>query len=254
MCGMDAAMMRPARCQLHQGDCLAILPTLGDRSVQCVLTDPPYGTTDCAWDKVPDLVAWWQHIDRITTETAVVAVFCAQPFTTTLINSNRKSFRYDLVWDKCHPVGFLNANRQPLRAHEQVLIFCRRPKHSIYNPQFTPGKPYVSRPRLRPSGVYRKSNPHTTINPGRRYPTSILRYAKPSSAERRHPTEKPTSLMAWLVRTYSKSGQTILDPFMGSGSTGQAALEAGRRFIGIERDPTIHRTAVDRLSNFKEQT
>ncbi len=243
---------RLAKCQLQQGDCLELLPLLPDRSVQCVITDPPYGTTDCHWDQVPDLASWWQQIDRVTTEGAIVAVFCAQPFTTTLINSNRKAFRYDLVWDKIRPVGFLNANRQPMRVHEQVIIFCRRPGLSLYDPQFTAGSPYRSAPRLRAHGVYRQSSPIETINPGRRHPTSILRYAKPTQPRRLHPTEKPVALLNWLVRSYSRSGHTVLDPFMGSASTGEAALAAGRRYIGIERDRTIFRTAFDRLLRVRQ--
>jgi site-specific DNA-methyltransferase (adenine-specific) len=242
-------MKRHQRIQLYLGDCLQVMQRLPDRSVHAVITDPPYGTTDCHWDQVPDLDTWWMQIERVATEGAIIAIFCAQPFTTHLINSRRKLFRYDLVWDKVRPVGFLNANRQPMRVHEQVIIFCRRPKLSTYQPQFLPGTPYISRGKARGGGgsVYRKSNPIDTINIGTRHPTSILRFAKPGK-ERRHPTEKPVTLLNWLVRSYSRPGQTILDPFMGSASLIEAAASAGRRAIGIERDPTIFRTAVDRAS------
>ncbi len=242
-------MRRHQRIQLHSGDCLAVMQQLPDRSIHSVITDPPYGTTDCRWDQVPDLDAWWTQIERLTTEGAVIAIFCAQPFTTQLINSRRKHFRYDLVWDKVRPVGFLNANRQPMRVHEQIVIFCRRPGLSTYNPQFIAGTPYVSKGRTRGGGgqVYRKSKPVDTINQGTRHPTSILRFDKPGRG-RLHPTEKPVPLLNWLVRSYSKPGQTVLDPFMGSASLIEAASRAGRRAVGIERDPTIFRTAVERVS------
>lgn len=224
--------------------------SLPDRFVHAVITDPPYGSTDCAWDRRVDLTLWWEQVDRVSTETSVVACFAAQPFATDLINSRRKAFRYDLVWDKQQAVGFLNANRQPLRAHELLLVFCRSPGKSVYRPQFTPGRPYITRAhdRMNASPIYRKRKRVDTINDGRRHPTSILRYPKPSKAERRHPTQKPLGLLTWLVNSYSLPGQTILDPFAGSGSTGVAAVQAGRRFIGIERDPTNYRAAFEWLS------
>jgi site-specific DNA-methyltransferase (adenine-specific) len=246
-------MGRNQKSQLFNADCFSILPTLSDRSVQCVITDMPYGTTDCHWDKAPDLDAWWIQLERIATEGAVFVLFAAQPFTTALINSRPKWFRYDLTWDKVRAVGHLNANRQPMRVHEQVLIFCRRPALSTYNPQFTPGTPYrTKKAGGKLSQVYRASNAYSSVNPGRRHPTSILRFEKPSQRDRLHPTEKPTSLLAWLVRSYSKPGQTVLDTFMGSGSTIAAAIAAGRHAIGIERDPEIFAAASRRIERVRE--
>ena len=241
-------MRRHLRAELHLGDCLVVLKTIAARSVHCVIIDPPFGSTDCHWDQVPDLAAMWVELDRVTTEGAVFAIFCAQPFTTALINSRPKWFRYDLVWDKIKPVGHLNANRQPMRQHEQVLIFSRRPSASVYRPQMLPGKPYRMTKRANDGGrVYRGAKAHVTVNLGTRHPTSILRFAKPGR-ERRHPTEKPVTLLAWLVHSYSLPGQTVLDAFMGSASTIEAAVGAGRRAIGIERDLSIYRTAVERVS------
>lgn len=241
--------MTQLQCELHLGDCLTILPTLSDKSVHLLLTDPPYGTTDCHWDKVPDLNAWWTQVERVATGGAVFAIFCAQPFTTALINSRPKLFRYDLVWDKIRPVGHLNANRQPMRVHEQVLIFCRRPSLSTYAPQFLPGKPYRSKKKAGQQGaVYRHAGASETINLGTRHPTSILRFDKPGQKVRIHPTEKPVPLLAWLVRSYSRPGQTVMDTFGGSMSTGVAAIDAGRHFIGIERDPEIFAAGEQRLA------
>lgn len=237
---------KEARCRLFFGNCLEVMASFADRSVHAVLTDPPYGSTDCRWDTRVDLRAWWEQVDRVTAETAIVVSFAAQPFATDLINSNRKAFRYELVWDKVSPVGFLNANRQPMRRHELLLVFCRRPGKSVYNPQFEVGTPYVSRGRVRCGSVYRPSGAVITINTGTRHPTSILRFPKPSKG-RIHPTEKPVPILAWMVRSYSRPGQTILDPFMGSGSTGVAAIAAGRRFISIEQDRSIFAAARQRL-------
>lgn len=238
---------RSPRCRLILGDCVSLMKRLPDRFVHTVLTDPPYGSTDCTWDKLVDLSAWWEQVDRVTTETSVVACFAAQPFATDLINSRRKAFRYELVWDKLAPVGFLNANRQPLRVHELLLIFCRRPSASTYLPQFSAGKPYKMKAKAGRCSVYRSHGAVSIDNPGRRHPTSILRHAKPTGKRRRHPTEKPVSLLSWMVLSYTRPGTTILDPFMGSGSTGEASLLHGRRFIGFERDPAIFRSACERL-------
>ncbi len=234
-------------CCLFRGDCFEHLPNIPDRSIHTVITDHPYGSTDCHWDQVVDLSAWWREINRVTVETSIVACFAAQPFATDLINSNRKSFRYELVWDKVAPVGFLNANKQPMRVHELLLIFSRRPGKSVYNPQKTPGKPYISQARADSASVYRTHGARQTINTGWRHPVSILRHSKPSSRHRLHPTEKPLSLCEWLVLSYSRPGTTILDTFMGSAPVGHAALKHDRRFIGIERDESIFATAKKRL-------
>lgn len=233
-------MSSSVSCRLIQGDCLDVLKTLPAGSIHAVITDPPFGCTDCHWDQRPDLAAWWAEIDRVTTFGSAVVVFSQQPFTTDLINSNRRAFRYELVWDKVSPVGFLNANRQPMRVHEHVLIFCRRPRQGVYNPQKFPGKPYTSKARVSDgTAIYRKHKAVDTVNTGNRHPTSILRFPKPTAKERRHPTQKPRGLLGWLVRSYSLPGQTVMDCFMGSGSLIEEALAAGRNAIGIERDPAF---------------
>jgi DNA modification methylase len=241
-------MSASVSCELLQGDCLEVMRSIPAGTVHLVLTDPPFGCTNCHWDKCPDLAAWWAEVDRVTTVGSAVVVFSQQPFTTDLINSNRRAFRYELVWDKLAPVGFLNANRQPMRVHEHVLIFCRRPRQGVYNPQKFPGKPYTARATERKATpVYRKYRPVGRVNTGDRHPTSILRFAKPSGRDRRHPTQKPLGLMDFLVRSYSLPGQTVLDTFMGSGVTIEAAVAAGRHAIGIERDPAFYAATAAHL-------
>ncbi|OHD22781.1 MAG: hypothetical protein A2Y38_20145 [Spirochaetes bacterium GWB1_59_5] len=217
-----------------------------DGSVDLILTDPPYGVTACAWDKRPDLEAMWREFNRIVPDRGAIVVTATQPFATDVINANRRFFRYDLVWAKSNPVGFLNARRMPLRQHELVLVFYR--KLPVYNPQMVPGEIRVSGARA-PSdkpGVYAryKTLAHESHE---RYPTSLLPFDKDGAGEGRHPTQKPLSLFEYLVRTYSAPGALVFDPFMGSGTTALAARRTGRRYLGFELDEAYHRMAQQRL-------
>jgi len=234
---------------LYHTDCFDFLAGCPAGAFSAVVTDPPYGSTDCRWDKPFDLARWWQLVDRATSPAAVVASFAAQPFATNLINSNRKAFRYELVWKKTRPVGFLNANRQPLRDHELIVVFCRRPGRSIYHPQKTPGKPYHTKNHGK-ANVYARHERCETINHGDRHPRSVLAIDEPGRG-RWHPTQKPVALCEWLVRSYTSPGDTVVDPFAGSCSTALACLASGRRFVGCERDPKNFRRAVERLQAAK---
>lgn len=240
--------------QLWHDDCLAIMPTLADGSIDLLLTDPPYGTTALPWDQAIDYSTFWAQAHRVVKPTGIIAVFCAQPMATDLINANRRHFRYDLIWHKTMPVGFLDANRRPLRAHENIFIFCQRWRGarnrllSTYNPQFTDGTPYVSRHggvcALYGTKTQRQARQNTD---GRRHPVSVLTYPRETTG-RFHPTQKPLPLLRWLIQTYSHPGETVLDPFMGSGNTGMAALGLGRQFLGIERDSAYYTSAWGRLN------
>lgn len=235
---------------LRLGDCLEHLSSIPSESVDAVITDPPYGTTAFAWDVPVDLSIWWREIHRICKPPSLVVTFSAQPFTTDLINSNRREFRYELIWCKTRGVGFLDANKRPLRAHENILIFSQRwrgPKNSkltTYNPQYTPGKPY----RRNSSGAIRSGHYGTYTEmkrgseDGRRHPLSwqlVTSHSGPS----KHPTQKPLELVRWLVLSYTNPGDLVVDPFMGSGPTGVACKQLGRRFIGMERDPHYYDVA-----------
>lgn len=228
--------MRDLRCwrgqRLYAGNSFEILPGLRSNSIDLVLSDPPYGTTALAWDTKIDVNEFWRQINRIAKPTAVIALFAAQPFATDLINANRRFFRYELIWEKVMPVGFLDANRRPLRAHENILIFAHQFKGSSYNAQMTEGaKPYRSTNHC--SAHYgRHGDGHVTVNKGTRHPRSVLKFAhdRPSL----HPTQKPLDLVRWLVRSYSKPGDRILDPFAGSLTTLCACRLEKRRGIAIE--------------------
>ena len=222
------------------GDAFEALKELGDESVDAVITDPPYGTTYLGFDK--EFRAGWPGWDvlfgellRVAKPRAPIVLFGAQPMVTDVVQAGRKWFRYDMIWEKSRAMGFLGAKRRPLRAHEHILVFSKA-GYPTYNPQMTEGKPYTSS-QGRACGQYRLGMKQiSTVNTGTRYPRSVIHAANPR-VRSPHPTAKPVELMRWLVRTYSNPGDTVLDPFMGSGSTGVACVEEGREFIGVELDP-----------------
>lgn len=236
-------------CTLIHGDCLEIMPTLEPGSVDLVLTDPPYGTTHNRWDSVIPFEGMWKGIHRLSNETTPVVLFSQMPFGASLICSNPQEFRYEWIWHKNNPTGFLNANRMPMRAHENVLVFYKR--LPLYNPQKSPGKPYrpgtVSRESVnygKFDGAQRKEYPD-----GSRFPTDVIKYSNCSDRSGGHPTQKPVDLLRYLIRTYTNPGDTVLDFTMGSGSTGVACVEEGRKFIGIELDDHYYDIACKRVLN-----
>jgi DNA modification methylase len=220
---------------LYQADCFQVFKALPDRSVDALITDPPYGRTSLPWNKAVDWPAFWREADRICTQTAVMVLFSAQPFTTDLINSNRSGFRYELIWHKTLAVGWLSANRRPLRAHENILVFARKFIGSTYNPQKELGhKPY----RSQQSGTAAQYARHRAGNSqsltSERHPRSVLHF--PSRREvRLHPTQKPLGLLEWLVHSYTNPGETVLDPLMGSSTTGVACRPAADALLGWSR-------------------
>lgn len=231
--------------RLLHGDCLDLLSTIPSASVDLILTDLPYGLTANKWDSVIPLDALWQHYWRIAKPSAAVVLTAMQPFTSALVLSQPKAFRYVWVWDKRRVTGFLNAKRQPLRQHEDILVFCRQAP--AYNPQFGLGKPYKAT-RRGSSPNYDRAERTSSVNDGRRYPTSIIDIPSPV-AKGRHPTQKPVALMEYLIRTYSSPGDTVIDSCMGSGTTGVACVNTGRDFIGIERDPDYFTMAQRRIAD-----
>lgn len=223
---------------------------LTGRGVQAaaIITDPPYGTTALGWDEPLDLIRWWKLVAAISGPLTMAVVFSQQPFTTDLIASNRKQWRYELIWEKSCPVGFLDAKLKPLRAHEHVQVFSARLKGSIYNPQKTAGKPYKAHSSANPSPIWGRHLNYSDANPtGERYPRSVLRFASEAKRNLIHPTQKPLALLEWLVRTYTHPGDLVLDPFSGSGTTALACLRTGRRCIAVERDPVMFARSAARL-------
>lgn len=250
---------------LRQGDCLKIMKSIPDGSVDLVLTDPPYGITKCVWDKVVDFELMWQEIRRISKQNAALVFFSAQPFTTDLINSNRKMFRYEIIWEKAQKTGFYNAHKAPLRCHENILVFYQRPP--TYNPQKHHSGKLREIGHSRRNSDFKKTNGNFVgkvsaeaaenweyIDDGTRFPADVVKFSNWNGAlfgntqkATKHPTQKPVDLLEYLVRTYTNEGDTVLDCFMGSGSTGVACANTGRKFIGIEMDKHYFSVAKERI-------
>lgn len=241
--------------RLELGDCHEFLQSLPDSSVDLVCIDSPYGTTQLEFDKaVLDWPEIWRQAYRVCKPSAVQLCFSAQPFTTDLITSNRGRFRYELIWPKTTSTGFLNAPNRPLKNHENVLVFAENQSQSTYNPQMWRSGAYgvVKRSpvEMRHYGQQAQS---LKVNNGERYPLTVLPYTAGQQANSIHPTAKPLELLCYLVKTYSNPGDTVIDFFAGSGTTGAACLLTGRNFIGCELDPTYHRAAVRRLDAIQDQ-
>lgn len=238
------AAERSSMIQIFNEDCLDGMTRIQDGAVDLVLCDLPYGTTDCSWDTVIPFEPLWKEYRRVLKHNGALALMAAQPFATDLINSARKIFRYDLVWEKTAPVGFANCRRMPLRSHELVLLFYRR--QPTYNPQglVKLEKPIVKRGAHKGGDVYHglgKDHVQEYTN----YPRSVLRF--PFKGRRIHPTQKPVELMEYLVRTYSNPGDLVLDNCMGSGTTAIACMNSGRRFVGFEQDEKYFAAARKRI-------
>lgn len=238
---------------LRNGDCLELMKGIPDGSVDMILCDLPYGITRNKWDSIIPLDRLWERYKRVIKENGAIVLFSAEPFTSLLITSNIKWFRYDLIWYKTRGSDFLNANRKPLRAHENICVFYK--KQPIYNAQKTEGKPYTSKGGGTTSSNFGKynANHHTENKDGKRYPLSVLRFSGEPNRGKQHPTQKPTDLLEWLIKTYTNDGETVLDNCMGSGSTGVACVNTNRNFIGIELDEGYFNIAKTRIEDAENE-
>jgi site-specific DNA-methyltransferase (adenine-specific) len=229
------------------GDCLDILPTLTDNSVDMVLVDLPYGTTACKWDSIIPLDKLWEQYNRICKEDGAMVFTAAQPFTTILAASNLDNFRYEWIWEKPQGTNPMNAKVMPLKSHENILVFYR--KRPVYNPQMWYSTPYsgFSSNTSKIGEVYGSAKSKHRDNPdGSRYPKTVLKFKQEKGL---HPTQKPVEMMEYFIKTYSNEGDTILDNTMGSGTTGVAAIKCNRRFIGIEQDEEYYKISKERINN-----
>ncbi|MCW8966850.1 MAG: site-specific DNA-methyltransferase [Candidatus Pacearchaeota archaeon] len=234
---------------LIHGDCLEKLYWVIDGSVDLVLTDPPYGTTACKWDTVIPFEPMWSEIWRVLKPNGACALFGSEPFSSHLRMSQIKYFKYDWIWDKVNKFsGHLNAKKQPLRITEVITIFYR--KQCAYNPIMVPGKPYTTISSGAKTKNYGKQiDKVKTINTGLYYPKNLLAIPGDErvSVGRIHPTQKPVALLEYIIKTYTLEGETVLDFTMGSGSTGVACVNTGRKFIGIEEDDKYFEIAKQRI-------
>ncbi|MGP3399698.1 DNA-methyltransferase [Lactobacillus crispatus] len=222
-----------------QGDTIAKMKEIPDNSVDLLLVDLPYGTTQNKWDSVIPLPDLWEQYHRVVKENGAMIFTASGMFTAKLILSNPKEYKYNYTWIKSKATNFLNAKKQPLRKHEDILVFYR--KQPTYNPQMTSGSAYSKGIRKdQITGSYGDFRPVLVKSKGKRYPVDVL-YFKTAEAEGKvvHPTQKPVSLGRYLIRTFSNPGDVVLDNTSGSGSFLVAALQEGRNFIGIEKNENV---------------
>ena len=250
---VSPAIAKPfvSRSTFYHGDCLIEMDKIADKSVDMILCDLPYGVTQNKWDAIIPFDKIWQKYERVIKYNGAIVLTAQDKFTAKLILSSEKLHRYNLIWQKSRPTGFLNANRLPLRNHEDICIFYK--KLPTYNPQFSEGNPNHIKDGLQPTynnnnyGNF-KATIQTVSN--KKHPKSIIDIPSLDSCELLHPTQKPVALMEYLIKTYTNEGETVLDNCMGSGTTGVACKKTGRHFIGIEKDEKYFEIAVSRVSAY----
>ena len=238
--------------QLLHGDCLVRMAEIPDGSVDMILADLPYGTTACKWDNVIPFEPLWKHYWRVLKPNGAVVLFGSEPFSSHLRMSQIKHYKYDWVWHKTQATGHLNCQKQPMRCVELISVFYQ--KQCPYIPQITDKAPKSIRPRGRgkESDCYGAFDPlaPALLPDDKSYPSQVLHIPNTNHGERGyHPTQKPVALLEYLIKTYTLEGETVLDNTMGSGSTGVAAVNTGRRFIGIEKDDKYFAIAERRIAD-----
>ena len=235
-----------SKIQLYQGDCLEVMKNIPDKSVDLVLTDPPYGTTACKWDSVIPLEPMWKELKRITRPNSAIVLFGTEPFSSTLRISN-KDYKYDWIWEKNTGTNFLHAKRMPIRFTENIHVFIEG--SSWYYPQKTTGHAPTNSGVGRNTGNVYSGNSKVNYKGGdtTRFPKNIIEFKSVNNYKRIHPTEKPVALMEYLIKTYSNEGDVVLDFTMGSGTTGVACVNTNRNFIGIEMDEKYFEIATKRI-------
>lgn len=231
--------------QLHHGDCLEVMKSIPDGSIDMVLADPPYAMTNCDWDSIIPFEPMWKQLKRITKKNGAIALFGSEPFSSKLRMSNLKMFKYDWVWEKNQVTGFLSCNLAPLKITENISIFYQ--KQPTYNPQMTKGKPYKA-VRNHVSQIYGYQHNNTINNKGSRHPQNLIFFPL-SRKKGNHPTQKPVALLQYLILTYTLENETVLDFCAGSHSTGVACINTKRKFVGIEKELKYHTLGKNRLEN-----
>jgi len=239
-----------SKIKLYNDDMFNVLSKIEPQSIDLLLTDFPYGTLNKRneWDVIIDYEQFWKYVDIICKPTAAIISTAQQPFTTKLISTNYSMFRYCLIWEKSKATGYLNSKKMPLKAHEDIVVFYK--KICTYNPQMTKGTPYDKGTAVRDTDAYGKQTKaiHVKNKDGMRFPRSVIYFKTAESEGKLHPTQKPLALMEYLIKTYSNENDTILDPCMGSGTTGVSCIETNRTFIGIEKDENYFNLASSRIN------
>ena len=236
---------------IHHGDCLELMRDINDKSIDMILCDLPYGTTACKWDSVIPFEPLWSHYKRIIKDNGAIVLTASQPFTSALVMSNIKMFKYELIWEKTNSVDFALAKIRPRKRHENIVIFCNG-KHT-YNPQMEKGRPYIDRPRKRTNRIHGSDMPNLGIsNHGVRYPSSVQKISNGNN-NISHPTQKPVTLFEYLIKTYTNEGELILDNCAGAGTTAIAAINTNRNYILMEKDEGYFNIAKDRIKSHESK-
>jgi site-specific DNA-methyltransferase (adenine-specific) len=249
---------------IYNEDCLEGMKRIPDQSIDLILCDLPYGTTMCDFDKsIIPFEPLWEQYKRIIKPNRAIVLFAQQPFTTYLISSNIDMWKYNWVWEKDNGTNFLNSHYQPLKVTEDICVFgtgatSNSPKgNMIYNPQFESGTPYTCKSGQQKSNTVvaghdnRNVGGFVTENDGKRYPKNLIRFNR--DKDKLHPTQKPVELIAYLIRTYSNEGDTVLDNCMGSGTTAVACIKEHRHYIGFELEKKYYDVAVERVRREEQQ-
>ena len=245
--------------KLYKGDCLEIMKDIPDKSIDMILCDLPYGTTDCKWDVIIPFEPLWEQYHRIIKDNGAIVLTSTQPFTTKLIQSNMKNFKYTWYWKKSKPTGFQHAKNKPLNIIEDILVFSKGSmghksllgdKRLVYNPQgLIECKKIVKGAKGKFGGTVGSKPSHKDeyIAEYKNYPNNFLEF--PSIGKNVHPTQKPVPLLEYLIKTYTNENEIVLDNCMGSGSTGVACVNTNRKFIGIELDDKYFEIAKNRIED-----
>ena len=235
--------------KLINGDCLEEMDKLIEKGivVDSIICDPPYGTTACKWDSIIPFDDMWERLNKLIKPNGAIVLFGSEPFSSALRMSNIKNYKYDWVWQKSRPANFMNAKYQPMKYHENILVFSIK-RHNYYPIKFKGNKNHASKPRNGKSNIYNiKNNKNGIDTNDMKYPKSIANFKSTNSTKNLHPTQKPVALMEYLITTYTNENETILDFTMGSGTTGVACKNLNRQFIGIELDEKYYQVAKERL-------
>ena len=247
--------------RIYNMDCLEGMKLIPDKSIDMILCDLPYGTTSCKWDTVIPFEPLWEQYERIIKDNGAIVLTASQPFTSALVMSNPKLFRYEWIWEKTLAANFMFVKKQPAKKHENILVFYK--KQPTYNPQMEEGKPYKDK---RTTRYKEKSKIEREIimdlmdqhikkpieNKGTRYPGTVQKFSNGNNGNI-HPTQKPVALFEYLIKTYTNEGDIVLDNCMGSGTTAIAALKTNRKFIGFEIEAEYYEKANERIKNFQQE-
>ena len=238
---------------LIHGDCLEEMKKIPDGSIDLILTDPPYGTTACKWDTIIPFEPMWEQLKRVTKKNGAIVLFGSQPFTSALVMSNPKMFRYEIIWEKERPTNFVQLNRMIGKVHESISIFYRQ--QPTYNPIKEKSIQQNNNKNMKSQVGIMNTVESSTITAKisksydnkTRFPRSVLKISRGTRKGTFHPTQKPVALMEYLIKTYTNEGETVLDFTMGSGTTGVACKNLNRNFIGIELDKEYFEIAQKRI-------